>query len=135
MHELSVVRELLRVAAEKTPPGHRLLEVRVTVGRLTCISPEAMRFYFEALREDLVGRRAALAVTLAPLVGVCARCGERTTREERSWLCPRCGDPTLRFENGDELTLDSLVVDDGGPDHDRAEDPPEERRPGRREPP
>jgi hydrogenase nickel incorporation protein HypA/HybF len=127
MHELSVVRELIRMAAERTPPDCRLLEVRVTVGRLTCMSPESMRFYFEALRDETVGPQAALVVTLAPLRGACARCGIRASCEEHSWLCPRCGEPTLRFENGDELSLDSLVVDDGGSDHDRAEDPQEER--------
>ena len=127
MHELSVVRELLRLSAEKTPPGCRLLEVRVTVGRLTCVSPEAMRFYFETLRDETVGPQAALHVTLAPLVGACASCGSRATCDENTWLCPRCGDATLRFENGDELRLDSLVVDDGRADHDRAEDPQEER--------
>lgn len=118
MHELSIVRELIRLAAEAAPPGSRVVEVHASVGRLTSISPDAMQFYFEALRDEFLGAQAVLHVRLPPLQGRCRDCGEAVTREEPDWLCPRCGQPTLAFENGDELFLDSVAVDDGEPDHD-----------------
>ncbi len=112
MHELSVVRELLKLAAEKAPPPCRVREVRVNVGRLTGVSPEAMRFYFEALCEETLGRAATLHIDLCPLEGRCASCGYAVTLEDPNWLCPACARPTIRFENGDELDLESLVVDE-----------------------
>jgi hydrogenase nickel incorporation protein HypA/HybF len=127
MHEASIVEELIAMAAARTPVGARVLEVRVSVGLLTGVSPDAMAFYFEALAPDKLGDGARLVARLAPLRGTCRACREPFESSEQLWLCPACGAPTLVFENGDELDLESLVIDDGQPDHDRAEDPQEER--------
>jgi hydrogenase nickel incorporation protein HypA/HybF len=127
VHEAGIVRELIRLAAQAAPPGARVLEVRASVGRLTGVSPDAMRFYFEALRDDSLGPQAVLEVELLPLVGRCDACGARVRCEAATWLCRSCGQPRLVFENGDELQLVALVVDDGEAGHDRAEDPRQER--------
>lgn len=128
MHEASIVQELMAMAGRQTPPGSRVLEVHVSIGLLTGVSPDAMRFYFEALRDDSLGPGAELHTRLEPLRGRCRACGRGLVLEEVRWDCPACGAPSLEFENGNELDLTSLVVDDGEPDHDRAEDPQEERR-------
>jgi hydrogenase nickel incorporation protein HypA/HybF len=135
VHEASIVEELIALARRQTPPGCKVLSVRVTVGLLTGVSPDAMRFYFEALREDTLGPQAELDVRLVPLRGRCAACQHTFVSEKAVWTCPTCDEPFLTLENGDELDLASLVVDDGEPDHDRAEDPQEEHRRRPREPP
>jgi hydrogenase nickel incorporation protein HypA/HybF len=127
MHEASIVEELIATVARRTPPGAQVLEVRVKVGLLTGVSPDAMAFYFEALAPETLGSQAALVARIEPLRGRCSACDRAFELEDPTWLCPGCGAPTLVFENGDELDLDALVIDDGQPDHDRAEDPPEER--------
>ena len=127
MHEAGIVQELIRLAADATPPGARVLEVRASVGRLSGVSPDAMLFYFEALRGGSLGPQAQLRVELVPLRGRCGACGKAAATVEATWLCPSCAEPRLVFENGDELQLVAVVVDDGEPDHDRAEDPQEER--------
>jgi hydrogenase nickel incorporation protein HypA/HybF len=118
VHELSIVRELIRLAVDNAPVGGRVLEVHARVGRLTSVSPDAMQFYFEALRDEALGAQAVLRVRLPPLDGRCTSCDRTVTQEEPGWLCPGCGRPTLVFENGDELDLESLVVEDAEPDHD-----------------
>lgn len=128
VHEASIVEELIALAERHAPPGSRVLSVQVTVGLLTGVSPDAMRFYFEALRDDTLGPQAELDVRLVPLRGRCSACQRTFVSEEAIWTCPACNEPFLSLENGDELDLTSLVVDDGEPDHDRAEDPQEERR-------
>jgi hydrogenase nickel incorporation protein HypA/HybF len=135
MHEAAIVQELITLARQKAPPGSLVLEVHASVGRLTGVSPDAMQFYFEVLREEALGPQAVLHVRLEPLRARCSTCEQSHELLEAAFLCPACGQPTLVFENGDELDLRSLVVDDGEPDHDRAEDPQEERRPRDREPP
>jgi hydrogenase nickel incorporation protein HypA/HybF len=134
MHEASIVRSLLETAASHVPAGARAAELRVRVGRLTAVSPDAMQFYFEVLGPEALGRQARLAVTLAPLRGRCRGCAAPFEVAEQIWLCPACGEPTLDFANGDELDLTGMVIEDGPPDHDRAEDPQEERGHRRREP-
>lgn len=127
MHEASITRALLDLAQQQAPPGTRIRWLRVSIGRLTCVSPEAMQFYFEVLREETVGHQAELQVVLPPLKVRCTSCEASFEASERPWLCPTCGAPTLVFSNGDELDLLALEVDDGATDHDRTEDPQEER--------
>jgi len=127
MHEASIVKALLELAADNAPPASRVRKVVVAVGRLTGVSPSSLRFYFDVMRDDTLGAQAELEVRLEPLRGRCTACAATVELREPAWLCAACGQPTLAFENGDELNLAALVVDDGEPDHDRAEDPQEER--------
>ncbi len=113
MHEASIVESLIGLVAESVPAGSRVRRVDVQVGLLTGVSPDSMQFYFEILREDTVCSQAELAVALEPLQARCGSCGTRHTLDEISWLCPSCGAAALAFENGDELRLRSVEVDDG----------------------
>ena len=122
--------ELSEMVAQRTPPGALPIEVRVAVGLLTGVSPDAMAFYFEAMAPERLGAQARLRARLVPLRGRCDACARAFELDAQAWLCPSCGEPTLRFQNGTELDLEALVVDDGEPHHDRAEDPQEERGPG-----
>ena len=131
MHEASIVQELVETAARRTPAGKRVTRLLVRVGRLTCVSPEALAFYFEVLGEETLGGQAELVVSLAPLRGHCRACRAPFEVAERIWSCPACTAPALAFDNGDELDLEALEVEDVEPGHDRAEDTQEERGPRR----
>ena len=126
MHEASIVRALLELAADNAGPASRVLKVVVRVGRLTGVSPASLRLYFDVMRDDTLGPQAQLEVRLEPLRGRCTACAAQVLLREPAWSCEACGQPTLTFENGDELNLAELVVEDAEPHHDRAEDPQEE---------
>jgi hydrogenase nickel incorporation protein HypA/HybF len=109
VHEASIVREILDAARERA--GAALVtEVHVQVGRLSGVSPDALGFYFEALRGETLGIQARLHVDLAPLRGRCAGCRRDVELLDLAWSCPACAGP-LVFEGGAELSLTSLVVD------------------------
>jgi hydrogenase nickel incorporation protein HypA/HybF len=126
VHEASIVEELMATALRHAA-GRRILDVQVRVGLLTGVSPDAMQFYFEAVREESLGAQAILSVVMAPLCARCTACQERFELAEVAWSCPRCGEAALEFDNGSELDLLSLTLDDDPADHPRAEDPQEER--------
>jgi hydrogenase nickel incorporation protein HypA/HybF len=134
MHEASITGELVRLAAARAPSGARVRKVLVRIGCLTGISPEAMTFYFEVLREPALGPQAELEVRLEPLRGRCSSCAYAVESRGALWSCPACGRPTLTFDNGGELDFMGLVVDDDELDHDRTEDSQEERGHRPREP-
>ena len=127
MHEASITAELIDLAVRARPRGARVREVRVAVGLLTGVSPECLSFYFEALAPERLGEDARLEARLVPLRARCARCGKGCELPALAWTCPACEAPALRFENGDELLLESLVIDDDEHCHDRAEGPRPER--------
>ncbi len=113
MHEGSIVAELIRVAEQHAPPAARILRLGVQVGRLTGISPDAMQFYFEVMREGTRCEGARLEVALLPLRGRCGACQQTVTLEsEAVWTCAACGQTAVGWENGDELDLRELEVED-----------------------
>jgi hydrogenase nickel incorporation protein HypA/HybF len=118
MHEASIVDSLIGLVRQNLPDGRRVRRVDVRVGLLTGVSPEAMQFYFEILREDTLGPQAELVVSLEPLQAHCESCGSDHCLTEVAWLCPACGAPALAPRNGDELHLSSFEVEDGEGNHD-----------------
>jgi hydrogenase nickel incorporation protein HypA/HybF len=113
MHEASIVESLIDLVRQNVPDAGRVRRVNVSVGLLSGVSPDAMQFYFEIMRQDTLNSRAELVVSLEPLLARCERCGRDHALSETLWLCPACGAPALVFRNGDELHLRSVEVEDG----------------------
>jgi Zn finger protein HypA/HybF involved in hydrogenase expression len=130
MHEAAIVSSVLRSAMEATPAGALLRRVCVRVGVLTGVSPDAMRFYFDAVQPGQV----ELEVVVEPLRATCLDCGKHWVFREQTWSCSDCGIGVLNFENGDELDLVAIEVQDAADDSNRREDPGEKRGVGSTEP-
>ena len=122
MHEASMVESLIDLVRKNAPDGRRVHRIDVRVGLLTGVSPDAMRFYFEIMREATLGSQAELMISVAPLQVHCESCGSDHSLDEVAWVCPDCGAHPLSFRNGDELHLSSFEVEDGESNHDRAAD-------------
>jgi hydrogenase nickel incorporation protein HypA/HybF len=126
MHEASIVESLLCLVKERVGERSRIRRIHVRVGCFTGVSPDAMQFYFEAMREDSVGRDAELTVLLEPLRALCPCCGGRFAFPDVQWSCPSCGGG-LVYENGNELDLVAVEVEDDSDHPDAGENPRQER--------
>ncbi len=113
MHEASIVQSLIDLVRQNVADAGMVRRVNVSVGLLSGVSPDAMRFYFELMRGDALNPQADLAVSLAPLAAHCDGCGRDHSLHETVWVCPACGAHALVFRNGDELHLRSIEVEDG----------------------
>ncbi len=113
MHEASSVQSLIDLVRQNVADASLVRRVNVSVGLLSGVSPDAMRFYFELMRGDALNPQADLAVSLEPLAARCDSCGSEHFLHETVWLCPACGAHALVFRNGDELHLRSIAVEDG----------------------
>jgi len=118
VHEASIVESLVDLVQQNLPAGGRARRIEVKIGLLTGVSPDAMRFYFEIMREDTLGAQAELDVSIEPLRAECGNCGMAHSFEEAAWLCPSCGAQALSFRNGDELQLCNIEVLDGESSND-----------------
>ncbi len=78
MHEASIVESLIGLVRQNLPEGRRVRQIDVRVGLLTGVSPDAMQFYFEIMREDTLGPQAELAVTLEPLASPLRKLRQRS---------------------------------------------------------
>ena len=120
MHELAIAESLLQIVLEEGR-RHNLEKVnvvRLQIGVLSNVVPEALTFSFEMVRQNTIASEAVLEIEMLPIVAHCSACGHRFEVEKNVFLCTRCGEPTLELISGRELSLVNLDGetrdDDGG---------------------
>jgi len=113
MHEMSVAESLVaQIAEEVRRHGfRRVREVRVRLGALGHVEPEALRFCFDAVSRGTVAEGARLALETVAGEGRCPACGSTVALAERYDLCPACGAAHVEMTAGDELRLAELEVE------------------------
>lgn len=114
MHELSLVLSLLdQVERElhEAPPHSGVAEIRLSVGRLSGVHVDSMRFAFEAVKPGTVAERAELVIDEPPAESECKSCGAVETIDNL-WLgCPVCGSRAISIRGGRELLLRSIELE------------------------
>jgi hydrogenase nickel incorporation protein HypA/HybF len=65
MHELAVAESLVSII-EETAAGRRVVKVTLEVGKLTCVSVEALSFSFDLAAEGTAAHGAELKVRRTP---------------------------------------------------------------------
>ena len=104
MHELAVTQSVVDAVMERTGE-QRVLEVRLRVGRLSGVLPDALRFCF-----DLVTEGAVLDIEEPPGSAACRRCGTTFVLSDLILLCP-CGSADVEVMSGRELAIGSVEVE------------------------
>ncbi|MGA2620933.1 MAG: hydrogenase maturation nickel metallochaperone HypA [Thermoguttaceae bacterium] len=115
MHELSIVEALLeQVGRELHRAGQngRVKRLEVAIGRLSGVHSGSFRFAFELLAPGTIVEGAKLDISEPPAVCCCARCGARREIEELVAECPGCGSPEITIEQGRDLMLQSIELED-----------------------
>ncbi|WP_022948172.1 hydrogenase maturation nickel metallochaperone HypA [Methylohalobius crimeensis] len=111
MHELSLsenLREIIETEAEHQKFS-RVETVRLAVGQLSCVEPEALRFCFDEVMRGTLAEGARLEILPVPGLGRCPRCDRTEAMSELYDLCPACQMP-LTVEKGLEIRLRELEV-------------------------
>jgi hydrogenase nickel incorporation protein HypA/HybF len=118
VHEISVVQSLIDEVAVAAGTGSggepwRVTAVRVRVGVMSGVVPEALRFAFDAAAPGTVLAGARLRIESVNLAVWCDACGtEREPASTQRLRCPACGARTPRVVRGRELELASIEVVD-----------------------
>ena len=111
MHEFSIAQALLARIEQHAPAGRTVLSVRVRIGPVKAIDPEALLWAWRAATEGTRFDGTRLDFELPPWRMLCPVCG-RDWRGD-NWFEPcACGCMDVRVEGGDELLLLSITVDD-----------------------
>lgn len=108
MHELALVESLVATVEENVAEG-RVTAVRLAVGRLAAVVPDAMRFCFELCVRGTRLEGAVLEIEEVAGRGGCEACGREESVSTFFTPCPGCGGP-LRVIAGTELRLDGVEV-------------------------
>ena len=112
MHEMGITQSIIETAVEAAQEegGTRINEIRITIGTLTEIVPDALQFAFEALRQGTMAEDATLIVTQLGAKSRCRECGAEFEHDKFDLTCPACYSFVCDLLQGRELRIDSLDI-------------------------
>lgn len=107
MHEASIMQNVFEIAFARLPEGAatRISRLRLRVGALASVVPEALTFAFEALKPDTPASEAHLEVERVPARLVCRQCADAFAPDTYPSPCPSCGNWGTDVTQGQELDL------------------------------
>lgn len=112
MHEAGLMTTVLEVAVERARGvgALRIHRLRLRVGVLSGVVPEALRCAFLAMAPGGPADGAELEIEVVPAVCRCGGCGREFEARNPVPDCPWCGGWGERLRSGLELELASLEV-------------------------
>ncbi len=107
MHELSIANAVVEACAERAA-GARVLRVRLEVGRLAAVLPDALRFCFDVCAQGTDVEGAELDIREIDGRAVCDTCRRTIVLAQPYGRCD-CGG-SLRIVAGKELRVKDMEV-------------------------
>src|SRR4051794_37235961 len=111
MHELSITQSVGEAVTERTGSAAGV-SVRLRVGRLPGVGPDAMRFCFELVTAGTPLEGAVLDFDRPEGRGHCRTCGAEVALPDSVLLC-HCGSADVEVIAGRELAVASVVLGGG----------------------
>ncbi|MDT0448491.1 hydrogenase maturation nickel metallochaperone HypA [Streptomyces hesseae] len=115
MHELSIATAIVERAEEtaRLHGGGRVTAVRVRVGELAGVVPDALRFSFDVARAGTALETARLVVQDVPARARCAPCGtDFAVGTPPLMWCPRCDELSRELLGGRELEVTAIELEE-----------------------
>lgn len=113
MHEMSLCESVVEIIAGEAERQdfQRVKTVWLEIGALSCATPDAMRFCFEAVTKGTLADGAHLEIIETPGQAWCEHCARTVEVKQRFDACPECGGFPLRLTDGDALRVKQLEVE------------------------
>lgn len=113
MHEVGITREIIGAVLESAEQAGatRINSVRVTIGELTEIVPDAIQFAWETLTPGSALEGVVLTIDHVPARSKCLECGNEFDHDRWDRLCPSCGSFLIESLSGRELLVSELDVE------------------------
>ena len=108
MHEVALTQSIVE-AIQRRLGETRVVRVRIAVGQLTAVLPDALRFAFATCTEGTSLDGALLEIDEIAARGRCNRCAREGQLEGALALCP-CGSADLELMSGRELDIAEVEV-------------------------
>ncbi len=113
VHELSIMQSALTLALDETRKAgaQRVHALRLRIGVLSGVVPDALQFAFEALAPGTPAEGAQLGIEPVPARFWCTVCQREFTAENLFSDCPVCQTPSGELRAGREMEIASLEVE------------------------
>lgn len=123
MHELSLSSAIVDTVLRHAE-GRPVSAVELKIGRLRQVVPDSLGFYFEIVSRDTLAEGAELELELIDALMRCSSCAHEwdpapPPAEDESQMmllpqfrCPSCSESGAEVVRGEELEVDSIVVEE-----------------------
>jgi hydrogenase nickel incorporation protein HypA/HybF len=108
VHELSITRNIVAIVSEAAA-GRRVTCVRLEIGKLSAVMPDAVRFCFDVCAQGTVLEGARLEIDAIEGRGLCNQCGSELELNQLAGRCS-CGSRDIRQVAGSELNVKEMEV-------------------------
>lgn len=112
MHEMALAESVVEIV-ERTAHdagADRIGLVRLEIGALSHVEPQALRFAFEAVSMGSLAEGATLEIERPPGKAWCHDCSTTVELSQLGDPCPNCGGYKLQVSGGDELRVKDMEV-------------------------
>lgn len=113
MHEMALSQGIIDVIRDQAAAqGFTTVKsVRLAIGMLSHVEPEAIEFCFDAVSRGTLAEGAELTIERPPGQAFCMPCGQTVAISQRYDPCPLCGGHEWVLTGGDELRVKELEVE------------------------
>jgi hydrogenase nickel incorporation protein HypA/HybF len=108
MHELSIANRVVEMCAECAGDA-RVIRVRLEIGRLSAVLPDAVRFCFDVCARNTVVEGAELEIVETQGLALCRDCDREVPLTALVGRCT-CGSGNLRVIAGEELKIKDMEL-------------------------
>ena len=112
MHEMALAQSMLEIVEQAARDGgaREVTVVRIEIGALSHVEPEALRFCFDVVARGSVAECARLDVEITPGAAWCMTCGMKVPLGRLGESCPHCGRHQLVVSDGNAMRVIEIEV-------------------------
>ena len=112
MHELALCQNVIEIIEREAvlQSFARVEAVRLEIGMLSCVEPEALRFCFDSATHGTVAEGAELEIIAVPAEARCRDCGAEQAFRHWAAECTACGGHRLDVRGGNQMRIKDLEV-------------------------
>jgi len=113
MHEYSIMQSALQQALHeaRAAGAAHVHEIRLRIGVLSGVVPDALQFAFEVLTPGTLAQGAVLKIEDVPARFWCASCQREFVSVNLYAECPDCHSPSGELRTGREMELSAMEVE------------------------
>lgn len=113
MHEMSLAEGILQIVEDAAAKQgfHKVTEVRLEIGALSGVEPEALTFCLDVVFRGSVAEGARVELERLPGQGFCLACGETVAVAALYDACPKCRSYQVQATGGTEMRVKDLLVE------------------------
>jgi hydrogenase nickel incorporation protein HypA/HybF len=118
---MGIALQIIEIASASIPDdlrSARVARVNLTVGKLSAVVVDSLRFCFEVASQKTPLAGAELAVEEMDVTARCNDCDHLWTIETPAFSCPACNSANITLVSGRELDIRSIEIEDEKGDTD-----------------